>query len=349
MARVKFGKRLIAFTLFMVPSTQLFASTEISPATATSFAYRTSHPAVPLPESVIESIVDSESDASAVFELETPPAPTVEPSVGAPRIQSRSEVCGAVASVAKANDLPVPFFANLIWQESSFNSRTISRAGAQGIAQFMPRTAAKFGLINPFEPIHALNVAGKFLRDLRDQFGNLGLAAAAYNAGPGRVVAWMAKRAELPGETRQYVQRITGRPAEDWTSADAKSDPETTLMPAKAPCTEVAEAVRRQEKFVRIARLMSEIARAAAAPVTEAMEADAAPERGGDAVQMAGVSESTQFPYGLAEPETLVIEAAAVECENFDDACIAAASAAAQSMDEWAAFAPQPQPDGGNA
>ena len=63
--------------------------------------------------------------------------------------------------MAQANSLPVPFFANLIWQESSFDTRTISRAGAQGIAQFMPQTAVQFGLINPFEPIHALNVAGK--------------------------------------------------------------------------------------------------------------------------------------------------------------------------------------------
>ena len=49
--------------------------------------------------------------------------------------------------------LPVPFFANLIWQESSFNPRDVSRAGALGIAQFMPKTAIGYGLINPFELI----------------------------------------------------------------------------------------------------------------------------------------------------------------------------------------------------
>jgi hypothetical protein len=284
-----------------------------------------------------------------VFEMEIPRAPPVEPGVGPPRIQSRSELCGALASVAKAHDLPVPFFANLIWQESSFNSETISRAGAQGIAQFMPRTAVEFGLINPFEPIHALNVAGKFLRDLRDRFGNLGLAAAAYNAGPGRVVAWMAKRAELPGETRQYVRRITGRPAEDWTSADAKSDPEATLMPAKAPCAEVAEAVQGQEKFVRIARLMSEIVRAAAVPDPQTSEADAARAPGKNAAQMFDASAPVEAAHAIGGPEPLVADAALAGLESAGEISVEPASAAAQSMDEWAAFAPSSRLSDGNA
>ena len=160
--------------------------------------------------------------------------------------------------MAQANNLPVPFFANLIWQESSFDTRTISRAGAQGIAQFMPRTAVQFGLINPFEPIHALNVAGKFVRDLNKQFGNLGLAAAAYNAGPRRVSDWLAKKGEMPGETRNYVIRVTGRPIEEWVGA--KNDVEMLLMPAKAPCVEVAEAVEAQAKAVRMSRLIAELA-----------------------------------------------------------------------------------------
>ena len=167
-------------------------------------------------------------------------------------------MCSAAASVAQANNLPVPFFANLIWQESSFDTRTISRAGAQGIAQFMPRTAVQFGLINPFEPIHALNVAGKFVRDLNKQFGNLGLAAAAYNAGPRRVSDWLAKKGEMPGETRNYVVRVTGRPIEEWVGA--KNDVEMLLMPAKAPCVEVAEAVEAQAKAVRMSRLIAELA-----------------------------------------------------------------------------------------
>jgi hypothetical protein len=72
----------------------------------------------------------------------------------------------------------------------------------------------------------------------------------------------------LPSETRAYVIRITGHPADRWLSSDIAHDPEATLMPARAPCPEVAEAVKAQLKFVRIARLMSELAAATAPPVT---------------------------------------------------------------------------------
>ena len=136
---------------------------------------------------------------------------------------SRGGLCSAIAAVAQANDLPVTFFANLIWQESSFRSRTISPAGALGIAQFIPETAVEYGLMNPFEPLHALFAAGKLLRKLNDRFGNLGLAAAAYNAGPQRVNAWMAERRTLPSETHAYVIRITGRPADQWLSSEIRT------------------------------------------------------------------------------------------------------------------------------
>jgi hypothetical protein len=121
-----------------------------------------------------------------------------------------------LASSARANDLPVTFFGNLIWQESRFDAGSISRAGAQGIAQFMPKTAAMVGLADPFDPLAALPASARLLRDLVRQFGNLGLAAAAYNAGPGRVLKWLAKVNELPRETRAYVRLITGRHAEEW-------------------------------------------------------------------------------------------------------------------------------------
>ena len=83
----------------------------------------------------------------------------------------------------------------------------------------MPQTAKEYGLANPFDPIHALHAAGRFLRRLQAQFGNLGLAAAAYNAGPGRVSDFMAQAAAAcPARRSNYVVRITGQPAEQWTS-----------------------------------------------------------------------------------------------------------------------------------
>jgi transglycosylase-like protein with SLT domain len=263
-ARVKIGKRLTIACAFLCSTApvELLASTDSPSPAKTSFAYSLSHPVKPLPDSVIQKITEPAGDALSADDFDfTDSAPKTKPvdvRVGPPRHPSRDLVCSAAASVAQANNLPVHFFANLIWSESSFDIRTISRAGAQGIAQFMPRTAVQFGLINPFEPIHALNVSGKFLRDLNAQFGNLGLAAAAYNAGPRRVSDWLAKRGDLPTETRNYVVRITGRPVEEWVNA--KNDVEMLVMPAKAPCVQVAEAVEAQAKAVRTARLIAELA-----------------------------------------------------------------------------------------
>ena len=85
------------------------------------------------------------------------------------------------------NDLPVEFLTRLIWQGSRFDARAVSRAGAQGIAQFMPGTAAEVGLANPFEVTEAVTKSAALLREFKQKFGNPGLAAAAYNAGPKRV------------------------------------------------------------------------------------------------------------------------------------------------------------------
>jgi Transglycosylase SLT domain len=126
------------------------------------------------------------------------------------------ELCDTLVSTAKAHDLPLAFFTNLIWQESRFDPTSVSRAGARGIAQFMPGTAAQFGVDDPFDPSQALPASARLLRQLQLKFGNLGLAAAAYNAGPGRVIDWLRKGKALPKETRSYVQIITGRPAESW-------------------------------------------------------------------------------------------------------------------------------------
>lgn len=129
---------------------------------------------------------------------------------------SREEICDVVEDVAAEFDIPTPLFTRLIYQESGFRNETVSRAGALGIAQFMPETAEDRGLEDPFDPLQALPASADFLRELIEQFGNFGLAAAAYNAGPTRVRQWLAGRVRLPRETRDYVLRITGRNAEYW-------------------------------------------------------------------------------------------------------------------------------------
>jgi hypothetical protein len=134
-----------------------------------------------------------------------------------------SPICLMIESAARANGLPVGFFTRLIWQESRFQPDVIgplTRTGqrAQGIAQFMPGTAAERSLFEPLNPVEALPKSGEFLAELRHQFGNLGLAAAAYNAGPQRVREFLAGSHDLPTETRNYVLAITGRAVEDWVN-----------------------------------------------------------------------------------------------------------------------------------
>ena len=127
--------------------------------------------------------------------------------------RSREEICDTLAKAARSNDLPTPFFIRLLYQESGFRHAVISPAGALGIAQFMPETAADRGLDNPFDPLQAIPESARLLRDLSRKFGNLGLAAAAYNAGPKRIEDWLAKKGKLPPETQHYVKTITGWPA----------------------------------------------------------------------------------------------------------------------------------------
>ncbi len=143
---------------------------------------------------------------------------------GARDSDAREAMCLMIESAAKAADLPLEFFARVIWQESRFRIDAIgpmTRRGqrAQGIAQFMPGTASERGLLDPFNPVQALPKSAEFLAELRDQFGNLGLAAAAYNAGPRRVQEWLAGTGPMPQETRSYVIAITGSPVEDWAKA----------------------------------------------------------------------------------------------------------------------------------
>jgi hypothetical protein len=162
---------------------------------------------------------------------------------------SMDAICGAIVSAAVHNDLPLAFFTRLIWQESRFDPFLVSSKGARGIAQFMPATASWRGLKNPFDPIEAITKAGQLLNELRRAFGNIGLAAAAYNAGSQRVRQWLARRQGLPRETQQYVRVVTGQRAEEWTvstttTALLETSPDIPCQPnegqlAKAPSSAV--------------------------------------------------------------------------------------------------------------
>ncbi|MFZ2107993.1 MAG: lytic transglycosylase domain-containing protein [Roseiarcus sp.] len=148
-------------------------------------------------------------------------------------------MCKTLESAARLNDLPVAFLTRLIWQESRFDAYVVSPAGARGVAQFMPETAAGRGLANPFDVTDAINKSAEFLRDLTKQFGNLGLAAAAYNAGPKRVQDWLAGSGSLPLETEAYVRITTGHGANDWRSAQPNQW--TLMLPEAIPCPQLVK------------------------------------------------------------------------------------------------------------
>lgn len=152
-------------------------------------------------------------------------------------------LCRMIEASAASHRLPVDFFTRLIWQESSFRPHVTSGAGAQGVAQFMPGTAAERRLADPFDPEQAIPKSAELLDDLRGRFGNLGLAAAAYNGGPARVESWLAGRGGLPWETRGYVSAITGRSAEQWADDVRKEAPAETQTPTR--CLIVVASFRR--------------------------------------------------------------------------------------------------------
>jgi hypothetical protein len=169
------------------------------------------------------------------------PAGIPLPPIAKPVIaRSTEEICDTLTKSAEINNLPAPFFIRLLFQESRFDPGVISSAGAQGIAQFMPGTATDMGVENPFDPALAIPASARLLNSLVRQFGNLGLAAAAYNAGPKRIQDWLGSKgkSKLPDETQGYVKTITGHPVENWSEAAARHPGEK--LPRRAPCQESA-------------------------------------------------------------------------------------------------------------
>jgi hypothetical protein len=176
-----------------------------------------------------------------------PAKPDTLPTVTATDASTSEAICLMIESAARAHDLPLEFFARVIWQESRFQPDAIgpiTRSGrrALGIAQFMPGTASDRSLLDPLDPVQALPKSAEFLSELRSQFGNLGLAAAAYNAGPRRVQEWLAGTGPMPQQTRNYVYAITGTSVDDWATAGKNSKPADP--PPASSCRELTALLK---------------------------------------------------------------------------------------------------------
>ena len=187
--------------------------------------------------------------SSAVVISAAAPAFAQEETVG-------QALCRLIETSASNRHLPLEQFTRLIWRESSFRTGVVSPAGAQGVAQFMPKTAAARGLADPFDPEQAIPASAALLADLIAQFGNFGLAAAAYNAGPTRLTNWLNAKGALPQETRDYVRFITGRSVDDWAQEQAAGEQESppAARPAKS-CLELAANLRKGVPAERVEAL----------------------------------------------------------------------------------------------
>jgi soluble lytic murein transglycosylase-like protein len=122
--------------------------------------------------------------------------------------EAASQWIGAINEAAQRNDVDPRLLASLVWTESGFRADAVSGAGARGLTQLMPGTAAGMG-INPDDPLQNLEGGARYLRAALDRFGSTDLALAAYNAGPGNV----AKYGGVPpfAETQKYVSIVLDR------------------------------------------------------------------------------------------------------------------------------------------
>ena len=112
-----------------------------------------------------------------------------------------------IYSMAQKHGVNPDLIHQVVEAESGFNSKATSKAGAMGLMQLMPGTAASYGVQNAYDPIQNLDGGTHFLKDLLDRFkGNIPLSLAAYNAGPGAVDKY--KGIPPYKETQAYVQKI---------------------------------------------------------------------------------------------------------------------------------------------
>jgi soluble lytic murein transglycosylase-like protein len=112
-----------------------------------------------------------------------------------------------IDAAASRHGVDPALLAGLVRQESGFDPGATSPAGAKGLTQLMPGTAAELGVLNPYDPLQALDGGARYLRQQLDRFGgDERLALAAYNAGPGAVQRFGG----VPpyDETQRYVERV---------------------------------------------------------------------------------------------------------------------------------------------
>lgn len=171
----------------------------------------------------------------------------------------QADIDAQIKAQAARQSLPPELLFAQILRESRFNPNAASGAGAQGLAQFMPGTAARFGLANPFDPMESIRAQADYMRVLFDKFGKFSnvedLALAGYNAGENRK---SLKAGQVPriAETEKYIAEIT-------SVADA-------IRQTDAPYQQIAEAAPKVKEvilqFGELAAPLAAVARGTAIP-----------------------------------------------------------------------------------
>ena len=176
-------------------------------------------------------LANASGDATSLAAQAVGPSANTSPSAATvSELPSGTPYAAEITAAAKANGLDPALLAGLIKQESGFNPTAGSPAGARGLAQLMPGTAAGLGVTDVLDPVQSINGGAKYLaQQLKTFGGDVAKALAAYNAGPGAVQRFGG----IPpyAETQNYVRIVQANAAT--YRADTPSTP--SYSSANAP------------------------------------------------------------------------------------------------------------------
>ena len=128
-------------------------------------------------------------------------------------VSGPADLVALATQKAQKYGMPVNLFLGQIQTESNWNPNAESEAGAQGLGQLMPETAAGLGCSDPFDPEQNLEASAKYMKQLYDMYGDWNYALAAYNYGPGAITAGEP----LPQGAQDYINKVNGNISGSYT------------------------------------------------------------------------------------------------------------------------------------